>query len=225
MMTKTVDELLPIVEGVLFAATEPLSVDAIIKYFVNEAKPKSQDIKKALVQLKSHYQERGIELVEVASGYRFQVSQPVLPYLEKSAEEKPARFSKALMETLALIAYRQPITRGEIEAVRGVVVSSNIVKTLEEFGWVKVVGYKEVPGKPGLYATTKAFLDYFGLKSLSDLPPLAQLADFESLTNSVNEEPPMSNSVALDIELATAELEEPEELEEKSDNALAESIS
>lgn len=179
-MTKNIDELIPIVEGVLFAASEPLTADAISKLFIDEVKPKAQDIKKVLAQLKNTYQDRGIELVEVATGFRFQVSQKVVPYIAKTIEEKPARYSRALLETLALIAYRQPITRGEIEDIRGVVVSSNIIKTLDEQGWIRVVGYKEVPGKPGLYATTKAFLDHFGLKSLEDLPPLAQLQDFDA---------------------------------------------
>src|SRR5690349_17255515 len=180
-MAKNVEELIPVIEGVLFAATEPLSAEAISKLFIDEAKPKIQDIKKALAQLKILYQDKGIELVEVATGFRFQVAQFVLPYIAKTIEEKPARYSRALLETLALIAYRQPITRGEIEDIRGVVVSTNIIKTLDEQGWIRVVGYKDVPGKPGLYATTKSFLDHFGLKSLEDLPPLAELQNFNEL--------------------------------------------
>jgi len=171
--------LVRIVEGVLFAASLPLSVDAIIKYFPEEERPKADAVRKALVQLRAHYEERGIKLVEVASGYRFQVADEVTPYIAQSLEEKPARFSRALLETLALIAYRQPITRGEIEDIRGVVVSTNIIKTLDELNWIRVVGHKEVPGKPALFATTKSFLDYFGLKSLEDLPPLAELQEFE----------------------------------------------
>ncbi len=200
-MKKSIDELVIIVEGLLFAANEPLSAEALAKLFIDDVKPKAQDIKKALVQIKKHYVNRGIELHEVASGFRFQVTQSVVPYIAKTIEEKPARYSRALLETLALIAYRQPITRGEIEEIRGVVVSSNIVKTLDEQGWIRVVGYKEVPGKPALYATTKSFLDHFGLKSLEDLPPLAELKDFDSFTPNF-EEPvaPEDKQLELDIE-------------------------
>lgn len=201
-MSKNVEELIPIIEGVLFAATEPLSAEAIGKLFIDETKPKTQDIKKALSELKKHYQDRGIELVEVATGFRFQVAQIALPYIVKSTEEKPARYSRALLETLALIAYRQPITRGEIEDIRGVVVSTNIIKTLDEQGWIRVVGYKEVPGKPGLYATTKAFLDHFGLKSLEDLPPLAELKNFEDLPAE------LEGQLELDIEEKEEEIEQ-----------------
>lgn len=177
--TNDLSGLIRIVEGVLFAASQPLSVDAISKFFPEEERPKADTLRKALSQLQTQYEERGIRLVEVASGYRFQVADEVTPYIAKNLEEKPARFSRALLETLALIAYRQPITRGEIEDIRGVVVSTNIIKTLDELNWIRVVGHKEVPGKPALFATTKAFLDYFGLKSLEDLPPLAELQDFE----------------------------------------------
>ncbi|MGD9593082.1 MAG: SMC-Scp complex subunit ScpB, partial [Candidatus Berkiella sp.] len=200
-MKKSIDELVIIVEGLLFAANEPLTAEALAKLFIDEVKPKAQDIKKALTQIKNHYQNRGIELHEVASGFRFQVTQTVVPYIAKTIEEKPARYSRALLETLALIAYRQPITRGEIEEIRGVVVSSNIVKTLDEQGWIRVVGHKEVPGKPALYATTKSFLDHFGLKSLEDLPPLAQLQDFDSLVQNVQEDlSPSDKQLPLDIE-------------------------
>lgn len=220
--TKTIDELVVIVEGLLFAANEPLSADALAKLFIDEVKPKTQDIKKALNQLKKNYQDRGIELCEVASGFRFQVAQTVVPYIAKTVEEKPARYSRALLETLALIAYRQPITRGEIEDIRGVVVSSNIVKTLDEQGWIRVVGHKEVPGKPALYATTKAFLDHFGLKTLEDLPPLAELKDFDSMNVNIDQEnipSPEENQLELDIdnELQTEEDPEPE-LNAASDN-------
>ncbi len=214
-MTKNIDELIPIVEGVLFAASEPLTADAISKLFIDEAKPKVQDIKKVIAQLKITYQDRGIELVEVATGFRFQVAQVVVPYIAKTIEEKPARYSRALLETLALIAYRQPITRGEIEDIRGVVVSSNIIKTLDEQGWIRVVGYKEVPGKPGLYATTKAFLDHFGLKSLGDLPPLAQLQDFDAFAPNIDGESeevsPEENQLELNIEEAAGVAEQASE--------------
>jgi len=166
-----------IVEGILFAASTPLSVEAIAKYFPEEKRPTLAKVRDILVALKAHYQNRGIELVEVASGFRFQVTKTAAPYL---LENKSTRYSRALLETLALIAYRQPITRGEIEDIRGVAVSTHIIKTLDEHNWIRVVGHKEVPGKPALYATTKAFLDHFGLKRLEELPPLAPLKDFDT---------------------------------------------
>ncbi|MFI4936974.1 MAG: SMC-Scp complex subunit ScpB [Candidatus Berkiellales bacterium] len=179
-MTKTKIDLVKLIEGFLFASSEPLSAEAIARMFSEEPKkPSLGEIRKALNQLKTEYENRGIELVEVASGFRFQVTPMVAPYVAKSLEDKPSRYSRALLETLALIAYRQPITRSEIEDIRGVVVSTYIVKTLEEHEWIRVVGHKDVPGKPALYATTKYFLDHFGLKSLEDLPPLAELKNLE----------------------------------------------
>jgi segregation and condensation protein B len=181
-MTTPLPELAPLIEGILFYSTVPLSVEAIGRIITEEGKkPALGKIRQALAALQKEYENRGIELVEVATGYRFQVAGPAMPYVAKTLEEKPARFSRALLETLALIAYRQPITRGEIEDIRGVVVSTNIIKTLDELEWIRIVGYKEVPGKPGLYATTKTFLDHFGLKSLEELPPLAALEDFANI--------------------------------------------
>lgn len=229
MKKKTIEELMIIVEGLLFAAKEPLSAEALAKMFIDEVKPKAQDIKRALVQLKKNYQDKGIELCEVASGFRFQVSQAVVPYIAKNTEEKPARYSRALLETLALIAYRQPITRGEIEEIRGVVASSNIIKTLDEQGWIRVVGHKEVPGKPALYATTKGFLDHFGLKSLEDLPPLAELKDFDSLVSNIEENVELQEKqLALDIDeqeetsLPDENIEEANAQEAQDDEIVAE---
>lgn len=183
MTTPSPDFDLPtLIEGILYSSAVPLSVEAIGRIITEEGKkPALGKIRQAIASLKECYQNRGIELVEVATGYRFQVAGPAIPYVAKTLEERPARFSRALLETLALIAYRQPITRGEIEDIRGVVVSTQIIKTLDELEWIRIVGYKEVPGKPGLYATTKTFLDYFGLKSLDELPPLAALEDFANL--------------------------------------------
>lgn len=206
--TNNLNELTRIVEGILFAASAPLSVETIGKYFAEEEKPKSEAIRKVLSLLQTQYQDRGIRLVEVASGYRFQVADEVSPYIAKNLEEKPARFSRALLETLALIAYRQPITRGEIEDIRGVVVSTNIIKTLDELNWIRVVGHKDVPGKPALFATTKGFLDYFGLKSLEDLPPLAELQDFESLSASPLQEAPENEKGQLELDMTENQAEE-----------------
>ncbi|MCS5712035.1 SMC-Scp complex subunit ScpB [Candidatus Berkiella aquae] len=175
------NELIRIVEGTIFASKVPVSPQDIAKLFEEDEKPALADIRKAIELLQKGYEKRGIRLVEVASGFRFQVAENVAPYICKSIEDKPARYSRALLETLALIAYRQPITRGEIEDIRGVVVSTNIIKTLDEQEWIRVVGYKDVPGKPALYATTKVFLDHFGLKNLEELPPLAELRAIETV--------------------------------------------
>ncbi|WP_295879708.1 SMC-Scp complex subunit ScpB [uncultured Thiohalocapsa sp.] len=166
-----------VVEGALMAAGGPLTLDQILGLYPEERRPARDEIRAAVADLTAEYQERGIELVEVAGGWRIQVRRAVAPWVARLWEEKPARYSRALLETLALIAYRQPITRGEIEDIRGVAVSTQIVKTLTEREWIRVVGHRDVPGRPALYATTRRFLDYFGLRSLNDLPPLAELRD------------------------------------------------
>ena len=166
-----------IVEGALMAAGGPLTADQILNLYPEERRPTRDDIKAAVAELTADYGGRGIEVVEVAGGWRIQVRRLVAPWVARLWDEKPARYSRALLETLALIAYRQPITRGEIEDIRGVAVSTQIVKTLSEREWIRVVGHRDVPGRPALFATTRRFLDYFGLKSLNDLPPLAELRD------------------------------------------------
>ena len=169
-----------IIEAAIFAAEKPLTVADLQKLFSEPSIPTTTELKDTLHRLKQHYVDRGIELREVASGFRFQAKAELATWLSKLWEEKPPRYSRALMETLAIIAYRQPITRAEIESVRGVAVSSQIVKTLTEREWIRIVGYRDMPGKPALYATTKIFLDYFNLKSLSELPTLAELKDIEA---------------------------------------------
>lgn len=164
-----------IVEAALLASAKPLTLDQLLLLFSEEAMPTKGELHETLVALQAHYADRGIILQEVASGWRFVVSTHVAPWISKLFEEKPQRYSRALLETLAIIAYRQPITRSEIESIRGVVVSSQMVRSLLDQEWIRVVGYKEVPGKPALYATTKVFLDHFNLKSLEALPPLADL--------------------------------------------------
>lgn len=166
-----------VVEGALMAAGGPLTLDQILSLYPEQQRPRRGDISDAFAALADDYQGRGIELVEVAGGWRIQVCRDVAPWVGRLWEEKPARYSRALLETLALIAYRQPITRGEIEEIRGVAVSTQIVKTLTEREWVRVVGHRDVPGRPALFATTRRFLDYFGLRSLNDLPPLAEIRD------------------------------------------------
>lgn len=166
-----------IVEGALLAAGGPLTLDTLASLFAEEeeAVPTREEFTVALAALEADYQDRGIELAQVAGGYRIQVRKACAPWVARLWDEKPPRYSRALLETLALIAYRQPITRGEIEEIRGVAVSTNIVKTLLEREWVRVVGHRDVPGRPALYATTRKFLDYFGLKSLNELPTLAEI--------------------------------------------------
>ncbi|OFC69315.1 SMC-Scp complex subunit ScpB [Alteromonas confluentis] len=164
------NQLKQLVEAALFVADSPMTKLALRDTILAEFTVSERALNEVLKELVLDYQPRGIQLVEVASGYRFQSLDSLSPWLSRMWQESAPRYSRAMLETLALIAYRQPITRGEIEAVRGVAVSSNIIRTLTEREWIKVVGHKEVPGRPSLYATTRQFLDYFSLKSLADLP-------------------------------------------------------
>ena len=174
--------LLPkILEGALLAAGRALSLNQLEGLFTEFERPPRDQFKAALEELAEQCEERGFELKEVASGYRFQVRQELSEWVSRLWEEKPKRYSRAMLETLALIAYRQPLTRGDIEQVRGVAVSSDIIKSLQEREWVRVVGHRDVPGKPALYATTRQFLDYFNLKNLDQLPALSELKDFAQL--------------------------------------------
>jgi len=174
-----IEQLKPIVEAALLAASQPMSISQLGDLFAETDEVGHEQIARALEALADDCEGRGVELKEIASGFRYQVRQEVHPWISRMWTEKPSRYSRALLETLALIAYRQPITRPEIEQIRGVVVSSNIVKTLEEREWIRVVGYRDVPGKPALFGTTRAFLDYFNLKSLDQLPPLSEIRDME----------------------------------------------
>jgi segregation and condensation protein B len=168
-----------IVEAALLASAQPLSLPQLAALFVESEAPTHEDLARSLEQLTDECAERGIELKEVASGFRYQVRQDVHTWIARLWTERQTKYSRALLETLSLIAYRQPITRGEIEQIRGVTVSTNIVKTLEEREWIRVVGYRDVPGKPELFGTTRHFLDYFNLKSLDELPPLAEIRDVD----------------------------------------------
>ncbi len=175
-----IDKLKPILEALFAASDKPLSVNQLFELFVGDIDhPNKDEIRKAIEDLTEKYQHGGVELKQVASGYRLQVRADFETWVTRLWEQKPPRYSRALMETLALIAYRQPITRGEIEDIRGVSVSTNIVRTLEERDWVKSLGHKEVPGRPTLYGTTREFLDYFNLKSLNELPTLAEIRDLD----------------------------------------------
>ena len=166
-----------IVEGLLLAAGRPLTLDNIIQVFSKDEQPDSKELKLVMDSIAEDCADRGFELKEVASGFRFQVKQELSNWIAKLWEERPPRYTRALLETLALVAYRQPITRGDIEEIRGVGVSSNIVRTLLDREWIRVVGHRDVPGRPAMFATTKQFLDYFNLKSLQDLPPLSEIKD------------------------------------------------
>ena len=170
------------IEAALMAIHEPLSVNQLAALFKREREAPDRDsIRAALASLQEDYAERGVTLREVASGFRFQVSGDCAEWVNKLFAERPQRYSRALLETLAIIAYRQPLTRGEIESIRGVSVSGGIIRTLQEREWIRIVGHRDVPGKPELLATTKQFLDYFDLKRLADLPQLADLKDYDRI--------------------------------------------
>lgn len=168
-------KLKDIIEAALFAATEPLKVVNLQRLFLAKECPEKAEVEKVLQALQANYASKPIALVKVASGYRFQVKKEFSPWVSRLWQEKPAKYSRALLETLAIIAYRQPVSRGEIEHIRGVSVSTHIMRNLEEREWVRTVGFKEVPGKPALYATTEHFLDYFNLQSVAEMPSLAEL--------------------------------------------------
>jgi segregation and condensation protein B len=175
------EQLKPIVEAALLASTQPMTIAQLNAIFGEEEDVGADQLRAALELLAADCEGRGVELLEVASGWRYQVRREVHGWVSRMWAEKPSRYSRALLETLALIAYRQPITRPEIEQIRGVVVSSNIIKTLEEREWIRVVGHRDVPGRPALFGTTRMFLDYFNLKSLDSLPPLSEIRDLEEL--------------------------------------------
>ena len=187
-------QLKNIIEAALLAADQPLSVDRLLNLFLDAEQPSRDEIRAALAELTQDYEGRGIEVKEVSSGFRIQVCSDVASWVSRLWEERPARYSRALLETLVLIAYKQPVTRGDIEDVRGVAVSSQIIKTLLEREWVRVLGHREVPGRPALYGTTKVFLDYFNLKSLEDLPTLSEIKDLDDLNASLNFEEVVSGS-------------------------------
>lgn len=162
-----------VLEAALLGAREPLSTGELRSLFADEVS--TETLRKLLDELREDWQDRGAELVQLASGWRFRTRAEYLPYLDRLHPEKPPRYSRAVLETLAIIAYRQPVTRGDIEEIRGVAVNANVIKSLEERGWIDVVGHRETPGRPALFATTRRFLDDLGLRSLSELPPLEQI--------------------------------------------------
>ncbi len=182
-----------IIEGALLASEKPLSIERLLNLFGEDECVSKEMIREALNLIEKDDKDRGVELKEVSSGFRMQVKTECASWVSRLWDERPQRYSRALLETLVLIAYRQPVTRAEIEDVRGVAVSSHIIKTLQEREWVRVLGHREVPGRPALYGTTKQFLDYFNLKSLEELPRLKEIADFDDI------------NLTLDLEGSTAE--------------------
>ena len=191
-------QLKSIIEGALLAAGRPLTLEELMQLFDLTDRPSEEELRAAVDELAVDCAGRGIELCEVASGYRLQVRRELGQWISRLWEEKPARYSRALLETLAIIAYRQPITRGDIEEVRGVAVNPNIIRTLQEREWVRVVGHRDVPGRPELLATTREFLDQFGLKGLDSLPTLAEIKDIEQVSPEI--------PLAIEIEVAGTEL-------------------
>jgi segregation and condensation protein B len=195
-----------VLEAVLLAAGRPVSVDQMLELFEESQRPSAEEVQSALEELAGRCADRACELREVASGWRMQVRAQYSDVVSRLWQERPSRYSRALLETLALIAYRQPITRSEIEDIRGVTVSSTIMRTLHERNWIRVVGHREVPGRPELLGTTREFLDYFGLKSLDDLPTLAELRDLDDIK--VQLEFP-GGEVAVEVEAEIAALPAP----------------
>ena len=175
------NKLIQIIEAALLSASRPLTIKEIQRLFPKDQTPDKEDIKETLNEIEELCVNRGVELKRVSSGYRMQVKQSLSEYIAKLWEEKPQKYTKATLETLALIAYRQPITRGEIEEIRGVSVGTQLIRGILDRGWIKIVGQRDVPGRPSLYATTKEFLDYFGLQHLRELPDLPDLPDVDSL--------------------------------------------
>ncbi len=211
-----------IVEGLLLAAGRPLSLDAIMQVFSRNERPDRKELRKVLESIANDCNDRGFELSEVASGYRFQVKQELSEWISKLWEEKPPRYTRALLETLALIAYRQPITRGDIEEIRGVAVSTNIIRTLLDREWIRVVGHRDVPGRPAMFATTREFLDYFDLKSLEQLPPLAEVKELDKSEQTMDLEDDLANQRILDMPEEDVEGEGRELSEEEQAELIAE---
>jgi len=192
-----------IVEAILFAAKRPMTAKHVQQVFPELEQPELQDIQAAIDAVMEDYQQRPIELKKLASGYRFQVKSELSRWVSRLFEEKPPKYSRALLETLAIIAYRQPVTRGEIEDIRGVSVSSSIIQTLLEREWVRVVAHKEVPGRPGLYGTTKQFLDYFNITAISELPTLQEIQHLDLSTDYTHQQPQVTSETQQTIEQQT----------------------
>jgi segregation and condensation protein B len=226
-------QLQKIIESALMAYSNPLTIEKLQTLFTGDhllesgsetVVPDKNEILNALEAIAESCHGRGFELKKVSSGWRFQVRTEMAPWINKLWEEKPQRYSRALLETLSIIAYRQPITRGDIEEIRGVAVSSHIIKTLSEREWIKVVGHRDVPGRPSLFATTKQFLDYFNLENLEDLPSLRELADIDSLTPEFDFQPDQVSELESDSDTDNKDDNLQLDLEEKPSPHIAEDI-
>lgn len=207
-----IEQLKLILEAAILAAGEPVSLERLRDLFDEENRPSKDDLRNVLAAVQTDYENRGVELKEVASGFCFQAKAAYAPWIKRLWTERAPRHSRALLETLALIAYRQPITRGEIEDIRGVAVSTNIIKTLMENEWIESVGFREVPGRPSLYATTKQFLDHFNLKSLEELPVLIEPQNIEALAEQLENK--VETADAVEAEEIVIEINETAAVEE-----------
>lgn len=210
-----------IIEGAVLASAKPISFDRIAKLFEEGLQPSMPEMRAAFEALQLDYEDRGVQIQEVASGLRFQVSTEVNDWVGRLHEERPQRYSRALLETIAIIAYRQPITRGDIEEIRGVAVSSHIIKTLLEREWVRVVGHRDVPGRPAMYATTRQFLDYFDLSNLDQLPPLSEIKDLDQLNRELDLDDDLAQALK---EMAEKEAEEKAAIEAGEEAADEETV-
>ena len=199
-------ELKRIIEGAILASESPLTIDNLESLFFAEA-PTRTEIREALGEIEADCETRGFELKKVATGYRFQVKEKYADWVSRLWEERPPRYTRALLETLALVAYKQPITRGDIEEIRGVAVSTNIIRTLLEREWIRVVGHRDVPGRPAMYATTKSFLDYFNVASLEELPTLQEIKDLAAEDRSLELDEPLIEMKSIELEPEEVELE------------------
>ena len=215
------EHLKNIIEAALMASDVPQNINQLMVLFESDLeRPDREAVRAAMDQLQQDYYGRGIELIEVASGYRFQVRSDYALWINRLYDEKPQRYSRAFMETLAIIAYRQPITRSEIEDIRGVSVNTNIIKSLQEREWVRVVGHRDVPGKPELLATTREFLDYFNLKKLSELPPLSEIKDFSQINPDLFESLDIPPSVQPEVAAGAVNQEVTETVFTSEDNVV-----
>lgn len=214
-------EVRNIIEAALLVAGQPLTVERMQQMFPEDSRPTREEIREVLKTLEAEYEERGIELKQVDRAWRLQTREKYSPYLARLVEERPARYSRALLETLAIIAYRQPVTRADIEDIRGVGVSTEIIKTLTSRDWIREVGRKEVPGRPALYGTTRAFLEYFNLTRLEDLPPLSELRDLTAISAELEQRMGESEGEAIPAAAASAEAAESgDEGEDSADGAV-----
>jgi segregation and condensation protein B len=217
----TPEQLENVLEAAIFAAAEPLTINQLAQMITEEERPERDAIKAALESLITRYEERGVQLKQVASGYQFVTDPQTSTYMQRLLERRPPRYSRALLETLALIIYRQPITRGEIEQVRGVAVSTKIIQTLLEREWVSVVGHKAVPGQPALYAPTKQLFDYFNIKDMDELPPLADLVDLDDMGEKLSKQlaltiPEQDNAEEVEASILRPENEVAEDMDDSS---------